>query len=242
MPSHIFTRLGLWQESVNTNINSTTSAICYAESVNPQANWSAEIHAVDYLVYAYLQMGDNKNALEQLNEMKAVKTVFPKDHFASTYALTAIPVRMALENKNWSDATNLELPKIDFPWEILSWEKALLHFGKALGYSHLGDINSAELELNILEDLHQNLLNSEDIYTRTYKADQVLIQINSAKAWINLAEGNKSEAVSYMRIAAEMESKTSKHPVTPGELLPADELLGDMFFSIKQSSRSFRSL
>ena len=238
MPSHIFTRLGLWQESINTNINSTSSAICYAESVNPEANWTAEIHAVDYLVYAYLQMGDNKNALEQLIEMQAVKTVFPKDHFASTYALTAIPVRMALENKKWSEAINLELPKIDFPWEKLSWEKAILHFGKALGHSHLGDIKSAELELHILQDLHQNLLSSKDNYTRTYKADQVLIQINAAQAWIHLAKGNKSEALSSMRLAAKMESETSKHPVTPGEVLPADELLGDMLLALNKPAEA----
>lgn len=241
MPSHIFTRLGLWQESVNTNINSTSSAICYAESVNPQANWTQEIHAVDYLVYSYLQLGDNKKALEQLNEMKAVKTVFPKDHFASTYALTAIPVRMALENKNWAEATKLELPKIDFPWEKLSWEKALLHFGKALGYSHVGDMASAEIELNILRELHQNLLNSKDNYTKTYKADQVLIQINAAKAWIDLAYGNKSEALLSMRLAAEMENKTSKHPVTPGELLPADELLGDMLLALNNPQEALEA-
>ena len=125
MPSHIFTRLGLWDESINTNINSASSAICYAESVNPEASWTQEIHAVDYLVYAYLQMGDNKNALEQLNEMQTVKAVFPKDDFASAYALTAIPVRVVLENKNWKEVANLELPKTDFTWENFSWEKAI---------------------------------------------------------------------------------------------------------------------
>lgn len=236
MPSHIFTRLGLWQESINTNINSTSSAICYAESVNPQANWTQEIHAVDYLVYAYLQLGDNKNALEQMREMEAVKTVFPKDHFASTYALTAIPVRIALENKQWRDATHLDLPKVDFPWEKLSWEKAILHFGKSLGYSHLKEIDSAESELIILQGLHQNLLDSKDNYSRTYKADQVLIQINAAKAWIHLAKGNKSEALSFMKLAAKMESETSKHPVTPGEVLPADELLGDLLLALNKPS------
>ena len=241
MPSHIFTRLGLWQESINTNINSTSSAICYAESVNPQANWTQEIHAVDYLVYAYLQMGDNKNAIEQMQEMKAVKTVFPKDHFASTYALTAIPVRIALENKQWREATLLDLPKLEFPWEKLSWEKAILHFGKALGYSHLKDIKSAEAELQILQGLRQNLLDSKDNYARTYKADQVLIQIHVATAWIELAKGNKSEALSLMKLAAKMESETSKHPVTPGEVLPADELLGDLLLELNKPSEALEA-
>jgi len=234
MPSHIFTRLGLWDESINTNINSASSAICYAESVNLEARWTQEIHAVDYLVYAYLQMGDNKNALEQLNEMQAVKTVFPNDDFASAYALTAIPVRVALENKNWEEAANLELPKIDFTWGKFSWEKALLHFGKLLGYSHIGNIASAEQELQILRDLHQSLLDSKDNFTKTYKANQVQIQIYAAQGWINLAKGNKEDALASMKLAAKMESETSKHPVTPSEVLPADELLGDMLLSLNK--------
>ena len=234
MPSHIFTRLGLWNESINTNINSASSAICYAESVNLEARWTQEIHAVDYLVYAYLQMGDNKNALEQLNEMQAVKTVFPNDNFASAYALTAIPVRVALENKNWEEAANLELPKIDFTWGKFSWEKALLHFGKSLGYSHIGNIASAEQELQILRDLHQSLLDSKDNFTKTYKANQVQIQIYAAQGWINLAKGNKEDALASMKLAAKMESETSKHPVTPSEVIPADELLGDMLLSLNK--------
>ena len=234
MPSHIFTRLGLWNESINTNINSASSAICYAESVNLEARWTQEIHAVDYLVYAYLQMGDNKNALEQLNEMQAVKTVFPNDDFASAYALTAIPVRVALENKNWEEAANLELPKIDFTWGKFSWEKALLHFGKSLGYSHIGNIASAEQELQILRDLHQSLLDSKDNFTKTYKANQVQIQIYAAQGWINLAKGNKEDALASMKLAAKMESETSKHPVTPSEVIPADELLGDMLLSLNK--------
>jgi len=228
MPSHIFTRLGLWQESIDTNINSASSAVCYAETVNPEANWSQEIHAVDYLVYAYLQKGDNQKALEKLKDMQAVTNVFPKDHFASTYALTAIPVRIALENKNWDQAANLELPAIDFPWDKLYWEKALLHFGKALGYSNIGNTNAAENELKILKELQQGLVDIND----SEKANQVMIQIHAAQGWIHLANGNKSEALSSMKLAAKMESETSKHPVTPGEVLPADELLGDMLMAL----------
>jgi len=230
MPSHIFTRLGLWQESIDTNINSASSAVCYAEGVNPDGNWTAEIHAVDYLVYAYLQMGDNEMALEQLKEMQAVKDVFPKNDFASTYALSAIPVRYVLENKDWEKAANLELPAIDFPWDELHWEKAMMHFGKALGYSHLGDIKSAEDELKTLKSLHENLMNEND----DYRSGQVMIQVQTAEAWINLAKGNKTEALSFMRNAAELESQTSKHPVTPGEVLPADELLGDLLMALNR--------
>ncbi len=230
MPSHIFTRLGLWSESINTNLNSASSAVCYAEAINPNANWAQEIHAVDYLVYAYLQMGDNQKAMDQLNKMKAVKNVFPKNHFAATYALTAMPVRMVLENKEWVKASNLELPSINFPWEDLSWEKAMLHFGRALGYSHIKDIEAAESELQILEKLHKVLLEEKE----SYKAGQVNVQVHTAKAWIQLAKGKNADALELMKIAADLESKTTKHPVTPGEVLPADELLGDMLLALNK--------
>ena len=234
MPSHIFTRLGLWQESIDTNINSASSAVCYAESIDPEANWAAEIHAVDYLVYAHLQMGDNQKAAEQLKEMQTVKDVFPKDDFAATYALTAMPVRMALENKNWEEAANLELPSIDFPWKKLHWEKAMFHFGKALGYAHTGDIKSAETELQTLKTLHQNLLETRE----AYKAGQVNIQVNASQAWIEFAKGNNDQALAHMKNAALLESETSKHPVTPGEVLPADELLGDMLLALNKPAEA----
>lgn len=237
MPSHIFTRLGLWDESINTNLNSASSATCYAESVNPTASWAQEIHAVDYLVYGYLQMGDNQKAAEQLKEMQAVQDVFPKDHFAATYALTAMPVRMALENKNWDQASKLELPTINFPWENLHWEKAMLHFGKALGYSHTNNIPSAENELASLEMLHQSLLDSKE----AYKAGQVNVQIHSAKAWIELAKGNKDNALVLMETAAKLEGETSKHAVTPGEVLPADELLGDMLLALNKPKEALEA-
>mgnify|MGYP001950910034 CR=1 FL=1 len=237
MPSHIFTRLGLWQESINTNINSASSAICYAESTNANATWAQEVHAVDYLVYAYLQMGNNKKAQEELQEMQAVKTVFPKNHFAAAYALMAMPVRMALENKRWEAATNIQIPATEFSWDNAQWEKAMLHFGRALGFSHIGKIESAEAELQTLKSLHQTLSNAGE----TYKTGQVNIQIHAAQAWIELAKGNNGEALIFMKTAAKLESKTSKHPVTPGEVLPADELLGDMFLALNKPNEALEA-
>jgi len=230
MPSHIFTRLGLWQESINTNINSASAAVCYAESVNPKASWAQEIHAVDYLVYAYLQLGNNKKAQEYMDEMQDVTAVFPKQHFATTYALTAIPVRMALENKQWEKAANMQLPSIDFDWDVLHWHKAMLHFGKALGYSHTGKVVLAEYELETLKMLHKKLIDEK----KEYEAGQVNIQVYAAQAWIALTKGNKDQALTFMNKAALLESQTSKHAVTPGEVLPADELLGDMLLALNK--------
>ncbi|MFT5846671.1 tetratricopeptide repeat protein [Psychroserpens sp.] len=237
MPSHIFTRLGLWQESIDTNINSAASAVCYAESVNPDASWAQEIHAVDYLVYAYLQMGNNLKAQEYLDEMKAVSAVFPKQHFATSYALVAMPVRMALENKQWEDASNLKLPSIDFTWDTMHWETAMLHFGKALGYAHIGNLNSAENELLVLQTLHKNLMDANEYY----KSNQVNIQIHASEAWIELAKGNNDKALTLMKSAAFLENQTSKHAVTPGEVLPADELLGDMLLALNKPKEALEA-
>ncbi|OUS01900.1 hypothetical protein A9Q86_04420 [Flavobacteriales bacterium 33_180_T64] len=237
MPSHIFTRLGLWQESINTNINSASSAVCYAESINPEANWAQEIHAVDYLVYAHLQMGNNEKAQEYLNETQNITTVFPKQHFASTYALVAIPVRMAIENKQWEVASNLKLPSIDFTWETLHWETAMLHFAKALGYSHTGNIEAAENELHKLQTLYNALITTNE----TYKAGQVNIQVHASEAWIELAKGNNDKALSLMKKAALLENQTSKHPVTPGEILPADELLGDLLLALQKPKEALEA-
>jgi tetratricopeptide (TPR) repeat protein len=233
MPSHIFTRLGLWQESINTNINSASSAVCYSESVNPEANWAQEIHALDYLVYAYLQLGNNKEVDEQNAYMKSMKKIFPLNHFAVAYTANAIPARIALEKRQWEKAAKLELPTIEFNWDNFPWEKSILHFAKGLGSARSGDIVSAEKELAIIKGFHQELLKMTDAQA-TYKAGQVLIEIKTTEAWINLAKGNNEKALTLMKLAAKLESETSKHPVTPGEVLPADELLGDLFLALNK--------
>lgn len=228
MPSHIFTRLGLWEESVNTNINSSASATCYAQSISPGAHWDEEIHAMGYLVYAYLQTGDNKNAMEQYDYLKTFKEVFPPN-FKISYSAAAIPARIAVENKNWEEASKLELPQnLDLVWENFPWQKSLLHFAKALGTIHVNDLKAAQEELDLLVSFENELLELED----AYKANQVAIQIKTVEAWLQLKKGNKEEAITLMNTAADMESKTSKHPVTPGEILPADELLADMYLEL----------
>lgn len=233
MPSHIFTRLGHWQESIDTNINSAESAVCYAESVNPDANWAQEIHAMDYLVYAYLQQGKNKQVDEQNAYLKSMKKIFPLNHFAVAYTANAIPARIALENRNWKQAAQLELPTIELNWDNFPWEKSILHFARALGSARSGDIVSAEKELKIIQGFHEELQGKNSAQAK-YKAGQVLIEIKTLEAWINLAKGNNDEALTLMKLAAKLESETSKHPVTPGEVLPADELLGDLLLALNK--------
>ena len=237
MPSHIFTRLGLWNESIKSNIDSANSAVCYAESVNPNANWVSEIHALDYLVYAYLQMGDNVRAQTEMNKMIEIKEVFPSDHFASAYALIAVPSRLAVENKDWKLATELELPKTNLDWNKAPWPKAMLHFSRALGFTNTGNTSKAQKELDILIDLRERLNEAKN----SYESGQVTIQIESIKGWIEYSKGNTEKAIEYMKLASKLESETTKAAVTPGEIIPAEELLGDLYMLTGKHKEALKS-
>ena len=237
MPSHIFTRLGLWDESIKSNIDSANSAVCYAESVNPNASWVSEIHAIDYLVYAYLQLGDNAKAKLEMDKVKEIKEVFPKDHFASAYALIAIPARLAVENKNWELATKLELPNTNLDWGKATWPKAILHFSRALGFTNTGNSLAAQKELEILISLRDRLNEAENIY----ESGQVTIQIEAIKGWIEYSKGNADKPIEYMKLASNLESETSKAAVTPGEIIPADELLADLYLALNRPEDALKA-
>ena len=239
MPSHIFTRLGLWNESITSNLNSRSSAVCYAENSAFNAHWDEELHGLDYLVYAYLQQGNTKGAESINSYVQSMEKVYP-ENFKAAYALAAIPSRIALEIKDWRSATNLELPLLEFPWSAYPWQSAIVHFTRSLGASHLGDTIQARNEIHQLHVLHENLLQGN----HAYQATQVEIQYNAAMAWYQLARGDTTGAVHQMTLAADLEDRTSKHPVTPGEVIPARELLGDMLLHIgkaKEALAAYRS-
>jgi tetratricopeptide (TPR) repeat protein len=229
MPSHIFTRLGLWDECIQSNLASVSSAKCYAETAGIKGHWDEELHGMDYLVYAYLQKGENKLAKQQLDYLNAIQNVYPAN-FKVAYAFAAIPARYYLENRMWKEAAGLKMQTGILKWENFPWQRAIIHFARLLGSVHTGDINSARDELKDLHIIHDTLIAQKDIY----KANQVMIQVKAGEAWILWKEGNGYEAVQLMQEAAAMEDKTEKSPVTPGEVLPAMELLGDMFMQINK--------
>lgn len=236
MPSHIFTQLGLWQESIHSNLNSTASSVCYAESMDPEGHWDEELHGMDYLVYAYLQMGENKKANEQYEYLKTFKKVFPPN-FKVAYSAAAIPARIALENRHWTEAARLELPSLPIDWDNFPWQKAIVHFARAMGSVRLRDVVSAEQELALLHTLHQNLLDSGE----TYQANQVQMQGDIIQAWIHWAKGDEEESIALMEQAVTTEYNTAKHPVTPGEVLPAGELLGDLLSALHQTAAALQA-
>lgn len=233
MPSHIFTRIGSWQESIESNLASAESARCYAESLEIKDAFFEELHAIDYLVYAYLQKGDNVNAERQYSLIKEQKKLYPTNSIAVVYPLTAIPARLALENKNWKKARNLKLQEIELDWNKFPWQEAIHHYAVAMGAVNTLDFNIVEQKIEDLKALHQNLITQND-KTKTIQIKQVEIQFKTVEAWLNLRKNNFTKAVALMQEATELERKTSKHPLTPGDVLPAIELLGDMLLELKR--------
>ncbi|MES2374054.1 MAG: hypothetical protein V4557_15845 [Bacteroidota bacterium] len=227
MPSHIFTRLGLWDECIKSNLESVASARCYGEQAGIKGHWDEELHGMDYLVYAYLQKGKNNLAEEQLNYLKTFTNVYPVN-FKVAYAFAAIPSRIYLENKNWNEAARLQFNPFGLSWAKFPWQESIIHFTRLLGSVHLNKNDLAAFELNKLKQLRDTLVKQKD----PYKSKQVAIQIKSGEAWIHFGSGQKKQALAEMKLAANMEDSTEKHPVTPGEVIPARELLADMFFDL----------
>jgi tetratricopeptide (TPR) repeat protein len=233
MPSHIFTRLGLWDECIRSNLVSVESAKCYAAAAGMRGHWDEELHGMDYLVYAYLQKGENKLAKEQWNYLLTMDNL-NAINFKEAYAFAAIPSRYLLENKIWDQAATVKISPADFPWKKFGWQEAIIHFTRVLGNVHIGKIDSAKTELMKLQVIHDTLVAQKD----AYKANQVMIQIKAADGWIQWKEGKNVQALSLMTEAAEMEDKTEKHPVTPGEVLPARELLGDLLLQMNKPAEA----
>jgi hypothetical protein len=228
MPSHIFTRLGLWDDCIRSNKASIAAAQCYAQSAGIQGHWDEELHGLDYLIYAYLQKGDNQAAEEQLRYLDTIRQVFPVN-LKTAYTFAAAPARLALENNDWEKAANLQLHAAGLPWERFPWQEAINYFTRLLGNVHLGKIDTARFLLVKLSQLHDTLVSQNE----TYRAGQVAIQMKAGEAWIKFAMGKRIEALSLMKLAADMEDSTSKHPVTPGEVLPARELYASMLYENK---------
>ncbi len=236
MPSHIFTRLGLWDESIQSNAASVASAQCYAQAAGIKGHWDEELHGLDYLVYAYLQKGENDSAKMQWDYLKAITDVSPVN-FKVAYAFAAIPSRYLLENRMWQEAASLTPTPLHFPWQQYPWQDAIVHFARFMGAVHTGQLHSAKEELRALNRLHDTLLSQQD----AYKANQVAIQIKVAEAWMAMKEGKHRQAQQLMQLAADMEDHTEKHPVTPGEVIPARELLGDLLLQMNQPTEALEA-
>jgi tetratricopeptide (TPR) repeat protein len=223
MPSHTFTRLGYWQDSIETNIKSAVAA--------DKANSPGEVlHAYDYMVYAYLQGGQDTEARETLDKAFAIgRRVDAASGYgpAGFYALASMPARYTLERGDWRGAAGLEVRKTPVPFV-----DAITLFARSLGASRAGDVAAARADL-------QMLTRARDALARDgYWSVIVEIQRRSAEAWIALAEARRDEALALMKSAADLEDTTEKNAITPGPIAPARELLGEMLLEVQKPAEA----
>jgi hypothetical protein len=235
MPSHIFTRLGLWQEAISSNMASANAARNHAVKAAGSLNAKDELHAMDYLAYAYLQSAQDGKAKE-IADLTNRMTKFDEIIFQVAYALAAIPARYTLERRQWSEAAALKLHPADFPWQRFTYAEAMIHFARAIGAARSGDSAGASKDLERLTQIQTELAAGKD----KYWASQVEIQRMSAAAWLAHAQGKTEEALKLMRAAADLEDTTEKHPVTPGVIVPARELLGELLLELREPAQALK--
>jgi len=222
MPSHIFTRVGAWQDSAATNRRSADVALKGKEGDDA-------LHALDYVVYAYLQLARDGDARKTYEEAARINPSTPR--FVGPYPLAAMPARLAVERGAWREAAQLQPLQSKFPFT-----EALTHQARAIGAARMGDAAAAKADVEKIAEKRDALRAAKNDYWAT----EVEIMRLSGAAWVALAENKGDEALGLMRQAADTEDKNEKHPVTPGRLLPAREQLGDMLMELKRPAEALK--
>ncbi len=223
MPAHIFTRTGDWSKSVDLNRRSAQAALTHSGDTI-QTHY---VHAIDYMVYGYLQLSQPEKAIALVDEMLAINN--HQVSFGGAYALAASPVRLLLEQDKWAEAAALS-PGLhpSIPWEKFPQTVAMRWFAKGIGAARSNDVATARAAVGKLNKLHEELIaRKQDYWAKLTEA-----QILSVEAWIEFAEGNEDLAVLHQTKAADIEDKIGKSPVTPGHIIPARELLGDLLMML----------
>lgn len=236
MPSHIFIRLGQWDDAIRSNRAAEAAARAFARRQGEAGAWEQQLHAMDYLAYAYLQQGQDALARGVAEEMSAVRRVFPATP-TGAYALSAVPARYALERRQWRDAASLALSAdvlAALPWAQFPWGEANIRFARAVGAARGGDAEAARREVAALDRIRTALAGASGYDWGT----QVEIQRGIAAAWAAQAAGQEAEALRLMRAAADLDDATEKHPVTPGAILPAREQLGELLLEQRRPAEA----
>jgi hypothetical protein len=220
MPSHIFTRLGMWQDSIETNQRSAAAA-------KAEGNGQEQAHAMDYLVHAYLQLGEDRSAKRVVDEGTPI-AVNP-NVFIGHYALAAMPARYVVERRAWDEATQLQVRATKF-----AFPDAITHFARGLGFAHKADLPAAERETAALAALRDALLEQKNAYW----SKQIDVQRLAVQAWAELAAKRPEQALKLMSASADLEDTMEKHIVTPGPVVPARELLGEMLLELGEPAQA----
>ena len=225
MPAHIFTRLGLWGESIEMNRRSADAALKHPADGKISLHY---LHALDYLTYAYLQRGNDDEAETVHAEIMSIKGPY-QTHVASAYSFAAIPARIALERQNWAGAAKLaaQTPE-NYPWEANPAMEAITHFANGLGAARSNDQETAQNAIDSLLALEKLAAEKSGYWSKQIEIQRLIVE-----AWLAYQNGNIDNALESMREAAAREAATEKHPVTPGEVLPAHELMADMLFELE---------
>jgi hypothetical protein len=227
MPSHIFTRLGMWPESIESNLASARTAQAWLAKTQPGATAFDALHAMDYLEYAYLQSGQDAKARAIVDSVERVARL-DRPVFQAGYALAAIPARYLLERREWKAAAKLTAQPASYPWDQYPYERAIVQFARAVGAARSGDLRAARAAVAQLDTIRTSLQGQKGFDWAT----QVEIQRRAAAAWLARSEKKNDEALRLMRSAADLEDSTDKHPVTPGSVLPAREQLADLLLEL----------
>jgi tetratricopeptide (TPR) repeat protein len=236
MPSHIFTRLGMWQQSIESNRAAHDVAIAYVhKSLGPTGFDGETVHTMDYLEYAYLQTGQDGAAKAVVDELIGFREN-AAPNLPTAYAVAAIPVRYALERRDWKAAAALATAPIPFPLDKFPWAEAMISFARALGAAHTGDAAGAETEIAKLQSLEDKLLQAKD----TYWANQIEVQRLGAAGVLAHAKGDDKKALELVRAAADLDATMDKHPATPAAVLPARELLADLLLETSDAPAALK--
>ena len=237
MPSHIFTRVGSWQESIETNRASAKAAADALAASGPQTGLRSYegLHAYDYMMYGYMQLGRDREARALVEEVAATRKL-NIDHFAGAFALAAIPARFALERGQWAEAAALSPTPADLAWNRFPQAESIVWFARGLGAARSGNAARAREDLARIEVLRDTMIPAKS----PYWAHQSEVQRLAVAGWIARAEGRNEEALSLMRASAAAEETSEKHPVTPGPIKPARELLGDMLIELGQPAEALK--
>lgn len=220
MPSHIFVRLGQWEETVEWNDRAAEAALEHPVNGMTSIHYP---HNLDYLMYAYLQLGEDDKALNTLRRIEDLSNVEPQ--FASAYGIAAAQARYYLDREQWEDAAELEPRTPDaLSWEDFPAAEALFHYARGLGAARSGDLNKAETEADRIEGFVRTLNEEGDEYWGTMT--EALGK--AVRAWVAYERGNTEQALNLMSEAADLEDAMDKHPTTPGEILPVRELYGEL--------------
>ncbi len=233
MPSHVFSRVGLWQEMVEGNRLSYRAAKSELSEATLGVGTYDALHAMDYMVFGHLQQAQDKAAKQLFDEALAIRKV-NVENFVAAYAFAASPARFALEHSDWQQAAALKLSPSDMAWDKFPQAEAILVFARGLGAARMGNIAAARSDLQRLQALRDAMTASKNVYW----AGQSDFQIKTVEAWIALAEKRNDDALQLMRAAAEAEEASDKHPVTPGNVVPSRQLLGEMLMALGEPKQA----